>query len=117
MDLISVIAWVQKDILIFSTIQPFWIMLVEALEVETVSSSLKQPKNSTGKKKKKLPVDIIRQFLFASISCFRKKKMPKENVNASKIQRLSFKNLTQFEKNKIFTALTVDSIMQAITKW
>lgn len=102
-------------------------MLVEALEVETVSSSLKQPKKFNGKKK--IASRYIRQFLFASFSCFRKKKMPKENVNASKIQRFSFKNLIQFvlwlknqngqwtlKINKIFTALTVDSIMQAITK-
>lgn len=36
-------------------------MLVEALEVETVSSSLKQPKDSTGEKKK-LPVESSDNF-------------------------------------------------------
>lgn len=102
-------------------------MLVEALEVETVSSSLKQPKNSTGEKK--LPVDTSDNFYLLNFHVLEKKKMPKENVNASKIQRFSFKNLLQFvlwlknqngqwtlKINKIFTALTVDSIMQAITK-
>lgn len=46
-------------------------MLVEALEVETVSSSLKQPKNSTGKKK--LPVDTSDNFYLLHFHVLEKK--------------------------------------------